>query len=379
MVDNRRELLVIVSGLNKAGAELMLYRMIKNLDRSNLNVNVISLTSMGQVGTMMVSDGITVHALNLNNYFLFLLRFARLIKLIRKIKPDVIQTWMYHADLIGGLASKISGYENVVWSIRNSSLSLDTTKYATYIVAKICSTLSSYIPKVIICCSFKTRESHISFGYDSKKMVVIQNGYELGKFLPINDAREIILSELALSSDTQIVGLIGRYHKIKNHLGFINAASLISNINPKVRFLLVGEGIDNSNKELLQYISSANLSDKFHLLGPRSDIPVIMSSLDVLVSTSFDEAFSNVIAEAMACGTLCVSTDVGDTAFIINDTGKLVAVGDFALLANSVLEILNLHPEKRKFLSKKARDRIIENFDISVISSKYLNIYNKYF
>jgi glycosyltransferase involved in cell wall biosynthesis len=377
MGSKKKELLVIVSGLRKAGAELMLFRMLKHLDRNHFNINVISLTSEGGVGMMLTSLGIRVHALHIDGFINLIFGFARLIRLIRKICPDVVQTWMYHADMLGGLAARIAGISNIAWSIRNSSLSLDTTKISTYAAAKICSIFSSWLPKIIINCSESARDSHVSFGYSAEKMVVVPNGFELDRFIPVNGARNAIRSELCLSSERQIVGLIGRYHPIKNHAGFIKAALKISSINPNVNFLLTGEGVDISNSELLQLIHSANLLERFHLLGQRSDMPLIMSSLDVLVSASLGEAFPNVIGEAMACGIPCVATDVGDTAYIIGDTGKVVPVNDSESLADSVLEILSLKQEDRILLGMKTRERITEYFDINIISSIYQRYYEE--
>jgi glycosyltransferase involved in cell wall biosynthesis len=377
MDSKKKQLLVIVSGLRAAGAELMLFRMIKHLDRRYFNVNVVSLTAEGDVGMMLTSQGIRVHALHIDGLIKLIVGFFRLIWLIKKICPDVVQTWMYHADLMGGLASRIAGVTNIAWSIRNSSLSFDTTKISTYSVAKLCSVFSSWVPKVIINCSENALDYHVAFGYNRKKMVVVPNGFELDRFAPICGARNAIRSELCLSSERQIVGLIGRYHPIKNHAGFIRAAIKIASIDSSVDFLLAGEGVDTSNSELLRLIHGASLSNRFHLLGQRSDMPVIMSSLDVLVSASFGEAFPNVIGEAMACGVPCVATDVGDTAFIIGDTGKMVAVDDSESLATSVLEILALKLEDRKFLGLKARERITHNFDIKIISSAYQRYYER--
>jgi glycosyltransferase involved in cell wall biosynthesis len=377
-MDNRKkELLVIVSGLRTAGAELMLFRLIKHLDRNYFNINVISLTSEGGVGVMLSSQGIRVHALHIDGFFNLIIGFLNLIRLIRKICPDVVQTWMYHADLIGGLASRIAGVSNIVWSIRNSSLAFETTKISTYAVAKICSIFSSWLPTIIINCSTSARDTHVSFGYDAKKMVVIPNGFELDIFIPISGARNAIRSELCLASERQIVGLIGRYHAIKNHVGFIRAAIKIASINPNVDFLLAGEGVDTSNSELQRLIHSANLLERFHFLGQRSDMPLIMSSLDVLVSASLGEAFPNVIGEAMACGIPCVATDVGDAAYIIGDTGKIVPVNDSDSLADSVLELLELEHKDRNLLGLKARERITKNFDISIISSTYQRYYQQ--
>ena len=379
MDSDKRRLLVIVSGLKAAGAELMLFRMIMHLDRNRFNIHVISLTSTDQVGIMMTAENIKVQSLCIDGFFTLITRFPLLIKLISEFKPDLVQTWMYHADLLGGLAARIAGYRNIVWSIRNSSLTLKSVKLSTFIVARFCAILSSWLPKIIISCSDESRASHVAFGYSEEKMMVVPNGFELDRFIPNFVAKEAIRSEFGLSSDVLIVGLIGRYHIVKNHAGFIKSAIRISAINPNVSFLLAGEGVDTSNADLIQMIDSARLLHRFHLLGQRSDMPLIMASIDVLVSASSGEAFPNVIGEAMSCGVPCVATDVGETAYIIGDTGKVVPVNDSVALADSVLEILNMQCEARRDIGIKARERIVQNFDIRIISSMYQNIYEQQF
>lgn len=373
------KLLVIVTGLSAGGAELMLFRLLKYLDRSRFNILVVSLTSAEQVGVMMAEEGISVHALGANGFFEIIQRFPSLIKLIKKFNPDLVQTWMYHADLVGGLAARIAGVKKIIWSIRNSDLSFNSTKISTYVVAKLSAFASSWLPVCIINCSEGACASHVRFGYNVNKMIVIPNGIDLHRFMPISNARKLMRSELGLSSDVSLIGLIGRYHPIKNHAGFIDAALRISRIDGDVNFLLAGDGVDKSNNELTRLIQSANLLHRFHLLGRRSDMPLVMSSLDVLVSSSFGEAFPNVLAEAMSCGIPCVATDVGDSAYIIGDTGKIVPVNDPVVLSQSVLEMLNLHHKKKYDLACKARARITQNFDIKKISSMYKEIYENYF
>ena len=378
MVSAKTKLLVIISGLRAAGAELMLFRLLKNIDRRFFQIKVISLTSKDKVGELLQAENIEVDSLNIGGLFSLIFRFPALVFKIRKFNPDVIQTWMYHADLLGGVAAKIARVGNVIWSIRNSHLDIGTAKLGTLIVAKICAIFSSWLPKLIISCSEVSRESHVSFGYSSNKIVVIPNGIELDRFIPDAAARLAIRSELGVLGNTRIVGLIGRYHVIKNHACFVKAAFLICKTNPNVYFLLAGSDVDSNNSDLISMIESANLLSRFYLLGERSDVHKVISSLDILVSASSGEAFPNVIGEAMACGIPCVATDVGDSALIIGDTGKIVPVNDPVALADSVLDLLNLPPDEKMLLGLKARDRINHHFDIKSVSLKYQNVYEKY-
>jgi glycosyltransferase involved in cell wall biosynthesis len=172
-----------------------------------------------------------------------------------------------------------------------------------------------------------------------------------------------------------LVGLIGRFNPQKNHAGFFQAAGLLHRRLPTVRFLLAGKGIDEGNGELVRAMESAGIRSVTHLLGLRSDISRLMAALDVQASSSFGEAFPNVLGEAMACGVPCAVTDVGDSAYIVGDTGKVVPAEDMAGLAAAMESLLLLPPVERQALGLRARSRVAENFEIGQVVKRYEAFY----
>ena len=241
---------------------------------------------------------------------------------------------------------------------------------------KACSVLSHRIPRKILCCSRVAKDIHISAGYDRGKMVVIPNGFDIFRFLPDANARVSVRSELGLRKDTPLVGLIARFDPQKNHAGFFEAATLVNLSCPNAHFLLAGAGVEGNNPTLRHAIQQAGVGVNTHLLGRREDISRLMAALDVLASTSsFGEAFPNVLGEAMACGVPCVVTDVGDSAEIVGKTGRVVAAEDMDGLAYNIVEILQLSHEERRAMGAKARERIRARYDIESVVRQYERFY----
>lgn len=367
--------LYIITGLSTGGAETMLLKLLERIDRRRYVPMVVSLTTLGEIGPRIAALGIPVQALGMAPAFPSPIRLLRLIRLIRRIRPDIIHTWMYHADLLGGLAARLAGVKAVAWCIRNSNLDRDKTSFTTRAVVGACAPLSKWLPSKILTCSENARDVHVACGYAAKKMVLVPNGFDLTRFKPDEQARKKIRAELGLDEATPLVGLIGRFDPQKNHAGFIEAAGLLHRQMPQVHFVLAGKGVDQDNPALKLTMNSAGVAANIHLLGLRSDIPALMAALDVLASSSYGEAFPNVLGEAMACGVPCVVTDVGDSAFIIGDTGIVVASGDMVGLAAGLEDLLALLPQERAALGERARARVAEYFEIGAVVRRYEDFY----
>ncbi|MGE0190237.1 MAG: glycosyltransferase family 4 protein [Steroidobacteraceae bacterium] len=369
------KIVFIITGLSAGGAEIMLLRLLERLD-ARFSKHVISLTNIGEIGTKIRSLGIAVEALGMKPGLLIPLDFVRLIQIIRMLKPDIVHTWMYHSDLIGGLAARAAGVSAIAWSLRHSNLSPDLNKQSTLLVMRACARLSSWLPRRILSCSEKARTIHIAAGYAANKITVIPNGFDLSSFRPDPIARNLIRTGFNLPLTTPLVGLIARYDPQKNHIGFISAAAHIHRSRPDVHYLLAGKGINRENKELMDMINHAGLSSCIHLLGHREDIPRLMAALDVLASASNGEAFPNVLGEAMACGIPCAVTNAGDSSYIVGDTGRITRIDDMIELGDAIKALLDLPPNERKLLGINARARVSNNFEINRVVKLYEVFYD---
>lgn len=375
---NYREgpLVMIITGLSTGGAEMMLLKVLEKIDRYRFSPHVVSLTTKGQIGARIEALGIPVEALGMRSGRLSPIKFLRLVRRLRRLRPSAVHTWMYHADLLGGLAARLARVRTVGWAIHHSNLSPLHNKRSTLWVMKACAALSRCIPRKILCCSQVGKDIHVSAGYDEKKMVVIPNGFDLAQFKPDSEARVSVRRELGLAEGTPLVGLIARYDPQKNHTGFLEAAARVHRSHPEAHFLLAGTGVEVSNSALRDAIQQAGVRDETHLLGRREDTPRLMAALDVLTSSSsFGEAFPIVLGEAMACGVPCVVADVGDSAEIVGETGRVAATGDMAGLAHHIVEILELSCKERRVLGKSARERIQTRYDIGSVVRQYEGFY----
>ena len=365
----------IITGLSTGGAQTMLLKLLERIDRTRFEPEVISLTTRGRTGPRIEALGLPVHALGMQPGLPNPIKFANLVRLLRRSRPDAVNTWMYHADLLGGLAARMANVKALAWSIRNSDLSPGYNKCSTLLVAKICAYISAWLPRRILSCSGRARDIHVANGYDGGKMVLIPNGFDLSRFQPDAGMRDAVRAELKLASGTLIAGLIARDDPQKNHAGFIEAAAQVHKTLPQVHFVLVGDGINQDNKGLTALIDRIGLTGHMHLLGRRDDIPNLMAAFDVLASSSFGEAFPSVLGEAMACGVPCVVTDAGDSAEIVGDTGRVVACGDMDGLARQLIELLRWPAEQRAQLGALARRRICDRYEISDITRRYEEFY----
>ncbi len=365
---------MIITGLRTGGAEGMLERLVRHLP-SRVRCHVISLSDMGEIGPRLSAAGVAVEAIGMVPGRLDPVRWWRLVRRLRALRPDVVHTWMYHADLLGGLAARAAGVRCILWGVRHTNLDPHLNKRSTLYVARACAWLSSLIPQRIACVAEVSRTAHRAFGYDNTRMVVIPNGFDLQRFAPDQAARIAIRTELSIPPTAPLVGLMGRFDPQKNHRGFAAAASVIRRRCPDAHFILAGSGIDYNNAELVDWLRHAGVLDACHLLGRRDDMPQLLAALDVLVSSSVGEGFSNVIGEAMACGVPCAVTDVGDSAAIIAETGRAVSPSAPEELGAAVADLLTLPAEHRAQLGERARRRAREQYDIGTIVRLYEDQY----
>lgn len=354
----------------------MLYRLLSAWDTSRFSGAVVSLVPPGPMGPRIAALGVPVSSLDMRRGLANPIAILKLAWRIRAFAPQVIHTWMYHANLLGGLAARLSGGQPVLWAIHNGTLESGKSSAGTIWSAKTCARLSHCLPKKILCCSESALEIHRALGYSAEKMCFIPNGIDLEQFKPDPEARRALRGELGISENDSLVGLVGRFDPQKDHATFVRASGLLRDHWPESHFVLCGSGLTWANAELCRWIGEAGMRSRFHLLGPRDDLSRITAALDVsCLCSTYGEAFPLVVGEAMACGVPCVSTDVGDCSRIIGETGFVSAPGDAEALARGIEKILEMGSLARNKLGEAARSRIQENYSLSLVVQRYENLY----
>ncbi len=371
------DVLHIITGLDVGGAELSLKNFIEYSENEGVFHNkVISLTDVGVVGEKLRAIGIEVIPLNIKRTFDIPRGILKLTRFIKKQNPDIIQTWMYHADLLGGIASRLAGKCNIFWSIHCSNIfDSEGTSRSTYFVMKICSLLSSVIPKKIICVAQSSQATHLEFNYVENKMRVIPNGCNLDAYNIDLDVKAEMREKLAIPKDAIVIGSVGRFNECKDHYSFIMAAKKLLDSNENLLFLLIGRDVDYENRQLIQWIDNSGLRSNFMLLGERSAINLYFSVMDIFCLHSKSEALPNVIIEAMGTGIPCVVTDVGDCARMVGKNGVTVPPENPELLADGLQKIINLTAQERFEIGKKSRKYALENYSLKIVVNEYNNLY----
>jgi len=303
------------------------------------------------------------------------MHIASLIRMIRKEAPDVIQGWMYHANLLAAIAAPFSLRKTpVIWNIRQSLYSLDYEKRTTAAVIKA-GAFTSRLSRHIVYNSVTAAVQHKQAGYCADRQIIIPNGFDTASFRPCRESYVSLREELNLRGNTPVIGLVGRFHPMKDHETFLRAASILHREFPSVHFVLVGKQVDSSNSILQKQISELHLSQNVHLLGERSDIRRITAAFDVATCSSFTEAFPNVVGEAMSCGVPCVATDVGDSAHVVGDTGRVIPARNPPALAQAWSELIEMESQQRTELGMRARQRVMERFSLETVVKSYENLY----
>lgn len=375
MTMGKIKILHLITGLGTGGAESMLYKLLSATDRDRYEPVVLSMIDRGTFGERIEALGIPVHTLNMRPGRPMPIDVWRLVKQVKEIRPDLIQGWMYHGNLAAQLAvSRLRTKVPVIWNIRHSPYQLQFVKRSTATVIKI-GAFFSQSPQRIIYNARVSADQHEALGYAADKREVIPNGFDLDTYRPNGAARYSVRQALGLSEQAFLIGLIGRYHPMKDHGNLLDAMARLRAQGRDVHALLIGRDVDGNNDALTARIAELDLSDCIHLMGERRDTPTLTAALDLLVSSSYAEGFSNVVGEAMACEVPCVVTDAGDSAWIVDDTGLVVPPQDPAALAGAIGEMIELGTEGRKALGVKARARVSEQFSLPAIIDRYQALY----
>ncbi|MBV6498132.1 MAG: D-inositol-3-phosphate glycosyltransferase [Prosthecobacter sp.] len=365
-----RRILWITTGLGTGGAEMMLTQVIAGLP--HLSHQVISLTAGGKHVEPLKAAGAGVHSLDMPAGRPTLSALLRLLRLAWAPRPDVVMGWMYHGCLAAVLVKLFRlGQGRVVWNIRQSLYDLALEKPGSARVIRLLARLAP-LAEVITYNSQVSARQHEAVGYPAGKTLLIPNGFDLSRWRPLADEARFVFPGRGGHGGRLFVGRFGRYSAMKDYPTFLDAAALMVKELPEVEFVLVGTGVDGSNNELIGKVEELGLQKHVHLLGERQDLPLLTASLDLAVSSSaFGEGFPNVVGEAMACSVPVVATDIGDTAWVMGDSGTLVPARDPARLADACLAVLKLPRVERLRRGAEGRRRIEECFSLAAVLGRF--------
>lgn len=325
----------VISGLLHGGAETVLFRLA-TAPGGTVRHTVVSMRGEGVMGARLREAGVEVICLDMQGWTGNVHGLWRLYRLLRERRPDVVQTWMYHADLIAGLVARLAGIRAVAWGVRNSGVSLGESSRSSRIAAWACARVSAWVPGVIVACARKAAEVHRAWGYRADRVLVVPNGYDLDVWHPDAAGVAELRARWGVPEGAPLLGSVARWNPLKDHENLLAALAFSVRTHPDLRCVLIGLGMSRDNADLIAMARHYGLLDHLIFLGRRDDVPVLMRALDIHVLSSKAEGFPNVVSEAMASGVACVVTDVGDAADIVGEHGWVVPPGDASALAGAI-------------------------------------------
>lgn len=368
----------LITGLGSGGAEAMLCKLCLHMDRSRFENRVYALTEGGLVAEQLRAAGIPVVSLGSRRGTVDPRAIWRLWRALRAYRPDLLQTWLYHADLLGTLVAPLAGIPHLAWNIRCSDMDFSHYSRLTRLVVSLCAILSHRPDRVVVNSEHGRRVHEMRLGYHPRRWDVIPNGFDLEHFRPAPEMRARLRRELGVPENCLLAGLVARFDPMKDHRGFLQAARSVADGVDDVHFVLVGRDVTPGNVLLASWIREFHLESRVHCLGERADLNQLMPALDIAVlASAFGEGFPNVLGEAMACGVPCVTTDVGDAAILVGGNGRVVPPRAPSALSSAMSELLHLSAQKRGELGAAARERISAQYGIEAVVERYGKLYGE--
>ncbi|MFZ1752678.1 MAG: glycosyltransferase [Caldilineaceae bacterium] len=350
-------ILFLSRSLHRGGAERQLVTLANGLSQRGHTVSIALFYAGGPLEADL-QPAITLHHLGKTGRWDLISFGWRLLQLVRRLRPDVLHSYMAIPNNMAILLKVFAGRVRVVWSIRSAFM--DVQKYgkvaqASYWLERKLSRFAD----AIIFNSHAGKLNALHNGFSARHTHVIPNGIDVDRFLPSPTTRQETRTAWGVDKSHLLIGVVARLDLMKDHPTFLSAAALLVQAFPQARFACVGGGPVAYQQQLQQMAADLGIAQYVSWIEAQSDMPAVYSALDILCSASYGEGFSNVIAEAMACGVPCVVTDVGDSAWIVGDTGEVVPAQDAHALAAGLQRALNaLQTDPGR--GQKARQRIQE-------------------
>lgn len=362
----------ISTGLETGGAEVQLLRLLNAFNKKKFEMMVIGLDRDSYLGERMRELGIPVHALNVKKNPRALFHAHTLLK---AFNPDVIHGTMYEGGVVASLFRRfLPKKPPVIWTSHEPLEHYDKEPLRKRLQLRLWGMLST-MPECMMYVSDRNKEQHLDWGFNNDKARVIPNGVDTTRFAPNKAAGRKIRTALGIPNNAFVIGKIARYHRQKNHIGFLQSAALLNKTHPKVHYVLVGTNVDHANTTLTALIDELGLTGKVHLLGNREDIPNVVNAFDLATLTSFGEAFPLTLGEAMVSAVPCVATDVGDNRFIIGDTGLVTPTRDDQAMANAWKDMLEKNHQAFNLLGQAARERALTHFTLAMQVQQHERLY----
>ena len=367
----------MITSLETGGAQRMLEKLLERMDRARFRARVVSLIAGGAVAERLTRQGIEVVELGMRRGVPDPRAILRLRRQLAQWRPQVLQSWLYHADLLAALALSAGGPTALAWNVRCSAQPAETPWFRKRLAPRLCARLS-HRPEVIVTNSSAGRVSHELSGYRARRWVRIPNGFDLARYRPDAERRRALRSELGVPAGAVLAGMLARFHPLKGHALFLRAgARLARELSLPLQLVCAGEGATRDNPAFAALLRSTEAEAFTLALGERHDVPELLAALDFLVLPSSTEAFPNVLGEALACGLPCLASTAGDSAEIVGEAGILVPPDDLPALSAGLARLGRMARAERARLGALGRARVEAHYELGVVTRAYESLYTE--
>ncbi len=366
----------IITTLERGGAQRILSEVIKNKKHNREYQHiVISLTSEKGFTKEIENYAEKIYYLNGKNIISFPALIFQAFLLIRSLKPDIIQSWLYHADFTASFLGLFFKNIPILWTVHHASYSLKYESFHSKLIVYLLSKLSNYLPIKIIYCSKYSFDVHKKLGYSKSKSKIVMNGIDMNKFRPNKKLGESFRESINIKEKEFLIGFIGRYDPNKGINCFLKTVKEIKNTkNKNIRFLICGHRMNKNNKNLVSEIKNLNLIKDVILLGEKRNMESIYNGIDLLICTSLTESFGLVAVEALACGKKVISSDLPALREIIEEE-NLIEPNNYLIFAKKSINLMKKDVKQKLSEERNIRDSVLKKYNIDNTVRGYYDIY----
>ena len=376
-----RKVLHVIPGLAGGGAERALRNLARTMQGSHWET-VILVFNVGPHQSLaddLRGLGCVVHDLAQPALLHPAVWFGTWKTLLRE-QPDVVQTWMHHADFIGSVAALFAGVKNVIWGIRASVVwrNPEDSALKTRLFHSALKYASRWLPTRIIGNSLKALEAHAAMGYPRRKFAFVPNGIDAERFSLQPGVRAATRAKWQIPESVPVIGFVGRFHPLKEIPLFFKVAAELQTTSPELHLVLCGGLESELYPEAREAWMALPKHEQVRFVPFSHDAEKVYPGFDLLLMCSGEaEAFPNVVLEAMACETPVVATCAGDAQTIVGDAGRVVAVGDQQALVRACRETLEQTAGALADQKAKGRRRALEEYTLERAAQRFISIYEE--
>jgi glycosyltransferase involved in cell wall biosynthesis len=352
----------LVHSLRVGGAEVQLSALARGLDRGEFALTVVSFYDDGELIEELRAAGVAVVTLGMRGRRGLAGFLGRLIRALRDSRPDVVYSYLDFPNVVAAVLKPLMRGSLLIWGIRASDMRLNERNRTWRAIFALERWLAPAADLII--CNSRAGKQHLEqCRFPMAAITVVANGIDTARFFPDPAARAHWRAKLRFSDGDLVIGLVARLDPMKDHETFLRAAAELARDLPEARFVCIGGGADQYADGLRQLGESLGLGEKLLWAGARSEVPEMLNVLDIATLTSaYGEGFPNAVGEAMATALPTVTTDVGDAARVVGDTGVVVPIASPSALATAWREMAALSREERTALGAAGRARVVACF-----------------